>query len=674
MVTLDTFWLLSLTEDNYYEAIDKEVSTKALIQCQDGVVEITKELLLWTWPYLTFAKEYNTPLVVEHFVSNDAVPTKHLHKDMLSFATQHAYEYLKGSVPYHEISRLAVDVTRMQMNSAIKYLSRYTISLDAEDYFDVLSSPTMNKLLKTLEETVNNARTNAERGKAFTTAYKAMQDYIMGPGLKEHPNNGLVHLAVSSTCKMIQLNQGLVAVGFGSDVDSSFFPPPILDSYASGLTGVFPFVANCRSGAKALMYSHDPMKQTEYLHRLVQMISASFNRVYLGDCGSTSTYPVRVTKVRSKHLIGKYFIDAKLGLQELTHDNVGTYIDKTINVRHVAGCKVPDYTGVCVCCGGAVTNSLGKSAKVGWAMTTRNFSSTSQAVLSVKHSDLTSVGLATPLNPNLHLYLESTEDGNGVRFDRNHNYQVGIHVPNKLKGRELYGTKLHELFHLNEEELKDINPWDYSSFYAAEISRQDESMEPITQSILAKREEVCLSKEVLEYIYHNPEAMQLTTQTRQRKQYLIDLNGLNDGVTIFTTKFCHADTLKMFEVVNSFIRSSESKGGVGEPSAGRILKSFHTFGDASLYMFDLLVEKLGINLSVVELSLYPFTVTDPANGDYTPVRNTNSCQFESIDTLFDQRSLSAKLGSETIDTVLGSPSFSARTKRVPSDYDTLFTR
>jgi len=670
---IDSFWLLSLTEENYFKEIDTRVSDKAVIECQDGIVEISKELLQWSWPYLIFNKEYNVPLTMGHFCDTDAVTTKHLHKDMLKFATKYAHRYLEHAVPYNEISRLGPDVTRMQMNSAIGYLSRYAISLDAEDYHQVLKHPVIAKILRELKQTIDNARTNSERGKAFTKAYGEMQEYMMGDAFRDMPLNGLVHLVLSGTCKMVQLNQGIIGVGFGSDIDSTFFQEPILDSYATGLTSVFSFMANCRSGAKALMYSHDPMRKTEYLHRLVQMISASFNKVYLGDCGSTVTYPVRLTEKRKKGVIGKYFIDPKRGLTELTEDNVNHYVGQTLQVRHPAGCKVPDPTGTCSVCGGAVTNSLGREAKVGWAMSTRNFSATSQAVLSVKHSDLTSVGLATPLNPALEKYLVSSEDGEGIHFDNNREYQVGIFVPNKPKGRELYGTKLHELTHLSSQELEDASPWSYSGFYSAQISRTDGLMEAVELPILAKREEVCLSKEVLKYIHENPGVMRITTHARGRKMYTIDLSMFNNNVPVFTTKFSHADTLKMFEVVDSFVRSSKRTNS-NEPAPGKVLKDFHNFGDACLYMFDLLNDKLGINLSVIELSLWPFTVTDPENGDYTPVKGTNNCQFESIDELFNQRSLSAKLGSEEIDKVLTVPAFSARKKRVPSAYDALFRK
>lgn len=662
---IDPSWLINtLTEENHFIEITTLPAEWLIVPCADGKVRIHKRMLAFTWPHLIWVKQYPCPLSVCMFPGPDDLPIESTHQYLMTSICTYVHDYHKGKYSYQELSQLGTAPVRMLLAGMVNNLESYPGSLDITDYHELLTDPTMVGIRGRLEETVESGATPGDVGRAISQAYREMHEFINDVAIDRYRDSGLIQLIASGTCKAVQLNQGLMAVGYGSDVNSNFFPTPILENYSTGLKSVFSFVANTRSGAKSLMYAHEPMKTTEYLHRLTQLVSAVFNKIYYGDCGSTITYPVMVTKDREKGLIGKYFIDCG-ELKEMTKAVIPEYRGRIINVRNPTGCLVPDHAGCCSVCGGAVTNSLGSTAKVGWTMTTSTFSQASQKVLSVKHSDMTSVGLPSRVNPNLAHWLAPSDKVNGLVFDSNPQYQIGIHIPNNHKGRELLGTKLHELHHLRAADIHNIDPWDYSSFYAAEISRVDGLELPIEERILENYEEVALSKELLEYIWRNPDVMTLTTKKRKRRYYNIDLSGYNQDLPVFITRFSHKDTLKLFNAIKTFIRSSENDQALA-------LDSFTTFGSAVLYFYDMVCNDINVNLATVELALYAFTANDPVNGDYRPARGSNSCQFANIDTLLNNRSLSAKLGSEEIDQVLATTAFAARSYRMPSALDSLF--
>jgi hypothetical protein len=656
--TVDGLWLLSLTEKTYWDELEKFPNTFLTVKCTDGDAKVHRRMLQWAWPILEFIITYNVHLSKDLLPNEDDIPTAGTYEDLLSINLKYTYAQLKGAIPLVRIGELGVNISRVMANAS-RRIEEYSSALDAEDYHDLIYAETIasarNKVVKLAADKCTPQVISAE----IKASYQTLKDYVKYDGLINHHDNGVVHLMVSETCKPVQLNQGVMVVGYTSDVNSDFFPMPVVSNYAIGLNSVFSFAANAASGAKSLMYSHTPMQDTEYLHRLVQQISSCFNEVIYGDCGSDVTVRILVTDANSHSLIGKYHVVSEK-LNEVTDNNHKELVGTTINARVVTGCLVPDKGAVCTACGGAVTMALRKWASVGWSFTTRTFSPVSQAVLGVKHSDMTSISDVVELSRGVVDHLIASDDNAGLRFDKA-GYQLGFKVKNGV-------VRIDEVLSMSDAEFNNINPWDFLSVFDVIINHEDGVTINFEGQVLERKDEITLSVNLLRWIRLNPKVVTYEYLARKQLACWIDLTEYPHTEKVFITKFAHYDMLKLFSAVETFIkgRTKTQSGGNNH------ITEYINFNQAVTRFWELYSSKIPINRCVLELAMYAFTVTDPSSDDWSPYRGDGDCYFAPMMSIFEHRSLSTMLGSESIHEVLATPQASTVTNRVASHYDPFF--
>lgn len=659
---VDGLWLLGLDEHNYMSEIGKYPNEMLKVKVADGVVDIHRRMLQWWWPISGFIRKWGAPLTKALMPGVDDVSTDSTFQSLLSENLKATDLYLKSVVPLTKIAGDVVDICRI-MDESSREIEHYASALNASDYSELLYSSRVQEIRRELIEVGKSSRVPAVVGAAFTNAYSKLNEYIYsGEAIKEFPDNGLIAMMYSDTAKRLQINQGLIGVGYGSDVNSTFFPHAMFQNYAEGLNSVFAFAANAASGAKSLMYSHTPMKDTEYLHRLVQVVSSCFNKAHYGDCGSKVTYPLLLTKKNSKYVVGKYYLENGK-LKEVTAANHKSLVGKTIHVRTVKGCLCPKGE-VCTACGGSITRAISEWASVGWSYTTRAYSKVSQSVLSVKHSDLTSVGEAAMMAVELEGHMTATEDNQALTF-KGQGYRIGFRV-NDNKSKDV--VRINELMSMTPEEFENADIWKFLEVTTARFENKDGVSLSYDGNIIDRGDEVTVSRKVMEYIRLNPDRLTYEFAGGKKLDVWLDLDDYPAGSPVLVSKFAHYDMLKLFALVESFV-----KGRANTKSAtGMYLNEFTDFGTATKRLWDIYMHKLPTNLCVIELSLYPFTVTDPDNGDWSPYRGDGDCHFSTMDKLFDHRSLAAKFGSENIIEALATPEATVIKDRVSSHFDGFF--
>ncbi|AFI55441.1 hypothetical protein TSMG0158 [Halocynthia phage JM-2012] len=655
--------IVNLPEDTYVETLIAKSGRKVTVECFDGSKECTFGLLAFSWAYFSFNRLYNVEVSIKQIPSIGDLPSNKLHNRLLNTGLKVVYDLLNGTIPLNEISECGYEITCNQINQAIKNLEEYAMVLDYEDYYDLVHSPEVTSIRSKMVDGVESASTSIGKFKHLQKAYNDFEELIKPKdGTNKFMHNGLVQLGMSGTTKQTQVNQGVIARGFCSDVNSDFFTPVVTRSFADGLNSPFEFAAETCSGAKAFMYQKDPMSDTEYLHRLVQMIAATFQKLVLGDCGSTVTYPLAITERNAKFTIGKYYLDEAGAVKEIRKDNVNALIGTTVNTRMVSGCQLEDRTAVCSVCASANSLNFAKGTNVGHNASTRVMGTGSQKVLGVKHEDLGSLSLAMCISPQFDKYLKLSSNNREVLLFNN---KVTLAIPEKCAEyiRTIYHTD--DVEKLNTIELSQVNH--------IELASPDEEGnfgEVFSGSVGDAGEVVNMTPALLRYLKEDHTRLVMRNYKRKR-YYFIDMSEFEEGQPVFLAPFKHFDMLNQHKLTKRFLYSPSSKQK-DIHDHGPCLTDYNTFGEAAQSFLDITQEKLGIKLAVLEMAIYAFTISDANDYDFRPVRNSNSCQFMPMEQLYNNRSLAAKIVSEKQLEVLKSPLAITNDKRSDHPYDRLY--
>lgn len=655
MQTVAVEEIYNLPKETYIPFLMERPLDKIKVVCHDGEIITTYRHMAFCWAYMEYNRKYNLPVTVKQLIDASVNPTDKVHMKLSSAVLRYVDNALNHTVPLAVIAQTEFEVLELQINGAIEHLEEHAMAIDAEDYYLLHSHPEIQAARERMIEAVNSTNLSVEKYKAIRRAYDDFDAIVSKYMDTDFLMNGLVGLVRCASTKLTQLHQGTVARGFESEVNSNFYADPVLPSFAEGLKTPYEFGAETRSGAKAAMYTGDIMGDTEYLHRLVQMIAASFQRVYLMDCGSTVTYDFKVEEKYLPYIAGKYYREDGVTKEVMAGDR--SLIGKTLAFRFPAGCAVSDRTGCCLCCAGAVAKALPEGTNVGHTAATKYMGTGSQKVLSVKHDDLASLSSSMSISPKFLDFLVLSDNGREIVFNPQSGHMVLAWKLNScpnIADIYSYTGDTNQLDIPEFSKLGNVSFFDLGGGY---------DTSDITDHVGSLGEVVSFSPEFLDFVREDRGRLDIRQYNRSQ-YYMVDLKNFPPGTPIFIAPFQHFDMINQHKATKAFLYSPNKDDVVK-------LTDFHTFGEAAKALLDLTMDKLGINLSVLELSIYAFTVTDIRNRNYYPVRHSNACEFLPMSELYLHRSISSKLFAERQYELLKSPLAVTVTDRVPHAYDML---
>lgn len=653
--------IVNLPRETYLHELLSKGKTKVNVECYDGSKVTTFAVLAFVWAYFEFNRKWNVPVSVKQIPGPKEIPSNKMHFKYMNVGLKVVFEGLDRKVPLNELAELGFDIQVNQINQPIMHLEEYSMALDAEDYWEIENDPEVKVIRKDMREGVAANRTSAGKFKFIQAAYEKFAGVVKDQCLGRLRNNGIAQLIISGTSKITQVNQGLIARGFCSDVNSDFFAEPVMSSFAEGLSSPYEYALETCSGAKAFMYQKDPMSDTEYLHRLVQMIAATFQNLHIGDCGSTVTYPFHVEERHLPYIIGKYYITDDGKVVEIVAGDNSHLVGRTINMRCVSGCQVDDPVGACTVCCGSNSLNFAKGANLGHTASTKFMGTGSQKVLSVKHEDLASLSMAMRVGSELIDYLRISSNNREVKMKKRN---VTLAIPEKCCENIRY------IYYVDD--VRSLNITEFSHVHYIEVAENgDEGFGEVYKgSVGDKGEVVNMSPQLLEYLKEDSTRLKLAAHKRSR-YYFIDLSDFPEDDAVFLAPFKHFDMLIQHRLTKRFLYSPKS-APADSYEHGPCLTDFGTFGEASTALLELTMEKLGINLSVLEMAIYAFTITDANDYDFRPVRGSNTCQFMPMEALYNNRSIAAKLVAEKQLEVLKSPLIITNDKRSPHPFEGLY--
>lgn len=262
-------------------------------------------------------------------------------------------------------------------NECILHIQEYTTSLNGFDIAEIVESTEYQEIADNLEPT------HASIQAAYARSHELLMDkeWLFHNPMKRANRYGVVNEQ--------QYNQVAVARGFVTDINNVQFNEPILTGYARGLHRLHDFSIETRSAAKAVQQQKDPIADTEYFNRRLQMGTEVIRYLFEGDCGSERYIQFQLESGNFSSLVGSYIVDPETN--ELVcvreSDKKRLLKFKSIRVRNATGCKHLASYGICEKCLGRFAQNVPKKISIGHLSATITGEKMAQTVLSTKHLD-----------------------------------------------------------------------------------------------------------------------------------------------------------------------------------------------------------------------------------------------------------------------------------------------
>jgi len=485
--------------------------------------------------------------------------------------------------------------TNVLYNDLSYRLEEYVTSIDITDFINAINCPAIKNANNSVEETQQS----------IDKTYKAINTALMN-GI-DLPNNPISLAARSKLVSIKQVFQCIGPRGYLTDTDSTVFhQKPVLRGYAQGLRGFYDTFVESRSAAKSLLFSKTPLQQAEYFSRRLQLMSQIVRNLHMGDCGTTEylLWYVRGPVIENgilkragdlKQLVGKRYMDSDGILKTITADS-HELVGKTLKLRSVIHCAHPDPYGICSTCFGELSLSVPEDTNIGQMCCTSLAQKSSQNVMSVKHHDGSSVVDGIVLSDVDKQYLKVAPDDNSYL------------LADKLKGLDVkiiisveQANNISDV--LEVKDIGDLNITRVSELAEIGISTKVGSAYHIeTISVNLGQRLASMTYPLLGYI------KQYGWVVDERGNYVIDMKEWDWSKEILTLPLRH---FNMSDHSSEIARMLESSVGKTNERDGNVSPDV-----ALTELFDLVNDKLVVNLAALEVVLYGSMVISADKNQY----------------------------------------------------------
>lgn len=411
--------ILNLSEEDLW-LLDNQYPPKEKLQIQfDDVISLAtiREVIVSRYFWNLHVLYPELPLLAKHCLGETHMQAKTPVNHMTTIMGTILETY--PDVDMDALARNIYITMNVIYNMVVAKLASYVDTMDARDYIEVLYHPDINA--------ARERCISIGTAKAIEDLYDRILDIVSVEGFL--PGNSLIEDLRQKLSSTGQVLQFIGMIGYRTDIDSSRFDKPIMESFTTGLNKIGDFMKESRSASKALMFQKDPIRTTEYFNRRLQLLLQTVRYLVPGDCGSTETIPWEVQPDDLKALTGKYYIDEEDGkLYSIRPKSVRSMLlqGKMINLRSPTRCKLTSHNAVCEVCAGRIASMIPKGTNLGHVAAYTMGEKITQTVLSVKHLDGSTKIREIDLDENDRRYVRlSTDRAEIIKFQK------------KWKGKEI---------------------------------------------------------------------------------------------------------------------------------------------------------------------------------------------------------------------------------------------
>jgi len=612
---------------------------------EDGVVKhmTSREIILFRYimdviniyPTLPIKSTY----VISNFYSNGMYVSKTINKCYSIILEDIIFNIVKPAgnrgllrIVYETMFQVVNNI----FNEVVYGNLRYASSLSILDFLEVqLDQELLDSMRRCSDELTVDSVNNTH----------AVMDKVIR---EKYSHNDIGKAYIAGTVNPNQIKQLLGARGYVTEIDSTIFKYPIASSFTLGLSSIYDMATESRSGAKALFLSNKAIQSSEYLSRELQLVCMSVEKLVDGDCGSTDYVKWFVkgstdgSKSDLKNMAGKHYFDPvsnSIKIIKITDKHLeGT----TVLLRTAMKCKHPDKNSVCTTCFGELSYGVHPHASLGHIATTTMTQKISQAILSTKHLATSATSSSVALD-DIGKQFFTIKNKDGIAFKSVLLGRVKTKMYLIVDQASAYGIK--DL--TTSMDVRKLNPARVSRISHITILTVDQKgnreLYPINIKTINRYGN--FTYDFLEYIQTN--GYTLTSSD----EYMIDLVNWKQAIPVIKLPEVEFNFLALSNAVKSEFKFMDIiKGDRSSETQESLLQK----------VFDLVNSKLDVNIALLEVIIYAFTITSIKDGDYTLGRtdSENSANLMKIDGIIKNRSLGAAYGYERVlSTIIDPKSF-----------------
>jgi len=514
-------------------------------------------------------------------------------------------------------------------NELVNEKLEYSTSISINDFLDIQ----MDDSLITAIKQVDKDKTLT----AVENSYSVLDKVIRKPKYKD---NIVAKSYITGTINPGQVKQMLASRGYVTEIDSSIFKIPICSSFTLGLNNIYELAVESRSGAKALFLSNRAIQEAEYFAREMQLVTMSVEKLVDEDCGSTeyTNWFVRDDSHTGKsdigNLVGKYFLNEETNKLEVITKNHTHLHNTTIKLRTASNCKHPNKRAICTTCFGDLSYNVFEHTNIGHISSTTLTQKITQSILSTKHLNNNATSSNISLDDTTKKYF-SIKAKNG--------YALRSAVLNKSRSKMYFIIDQDSGFG-----LKDIN--NDTNVYNLNLSRVSR-----IDSIIIRIEHDGGKVENIPIIVKQANRYGSFTHTflkhvikkgyklNDNNDYVIDMSEFDSTDPIMVLPQVEFNFLALALAIKKEFKSMDVvKNKYSAESKDSLLQK----------VFDLVNDKLDVNIALLEVIVYAFTIVGYEERDYNLGRNAPAPQLAKISTILGNRSLSGSLSHEKVDNII----------------------
>lgn len=589
-------------------------------------VTCTNSTTILSWYFGAFHRQYpKMPLLSRHHVKDKQIK-KGTETEIQSIILTDCKRTLGNEVNHEDLMLLAFKIQNEIFNDLTTNIRSHVSTITILDFVDVVRHPEIEAANRSVKPTQFS----------IDQTYDKIWSVLTRPG--ELLGNTVARMAKSGLVSKGQILQCVGPRGFLTDIDSHIFRKPVLTGYVEGISTLYDSMIESRSASKALMFAKDPVAESEYFNREMQLVASTLTRLHRVDCGSKEYILFKVRSGDLDMIAGKYHYDNGK-LYEIT-PNDRHLIGKIIKIRSVLKCHHPDPYGVCEVCFGALSDSIPDNTNLGHASVTVMCEKISQNVLSTKHLDGSSKVDDFIIGEFDSKYIRSGSDIGVDELDSN----TFIKLAERLAGKKVYLTLAEQqASNLSDIDYSDVNklsPSNVTELTEVQIGVEDDAgqfIETVTIPVSMGARRSWLTHDALKYI--KKKGFRLS----DRGNYVIDLSEWDNTLPLFQLPLKHTDMVQYMKTIKSFIMAA------GEPSRGKLqktLRDFPTVDRGLTEFYALISSKLKVNIAHLEAIILSAMIRSEVNKDHRLPRPIHEGELGSYRKNMEMRSMGTSMAYE----------------------------
>jgi hypothetical protein len=619
--------LLNLTEDALWALPDVPMS----VSFDDGVLETDLRDTIISWYLWDMVRLHPlTPLNIKHHIGKHRM-TSDTHLRVLSFLVKDCFDAYNGNIDREELWKIAQNSTNLAFNRLTAKLEASVSTVSIKDYLEIRKHP----VIKAANDNVKLTQASIEE------TYEIIKECILDPD--NFIGNAVAESAKAKLVPMGQVLQCIGPRGVLTDVDSSVFTKPIKTGFVEGLTRLDDSLMESRSASKSLALTKDPLQDSEYFSRQMQLGCVTLRNLNYHDCGSNRYHEFLVHAGDMDALAGKYYLTEN-GLATFNADD-RQLIGTTVKFRSPLHCLDPDEYGICSTCYGEMAYSVPWDTNIGWVDVVVLAEQVTQILLSNKHLDMSASVDDIELTDHERMYIRTEEGSNHVWMAR-----ALQHKSVKMIISAKASAGLGDIAHTTDISVLSVQNITGLSDVIFVVTNGNVEDRAIINAAIGKRL-ASLTHEMLFYLKVHGWALTPTGD------YEIDLHQWDFSNPIFELPLRHINMVDYAGDLSSvLIGGGKEKGSSMKTADGlKPLRDFVNADEALLAVYNLVSSKLNVPLVHLECILLALSARDPVNNDFRLPEPGAPIYFGGYTNTMARRSMSALLAHQGQRKVLFDP-------------------